>query len=239
MDVTKALSGRRSCRAYLPTPVPRETVARLLALASHSASNSNSQPWQVHVVTGLALRRLTADLLQAYDSGDGGADYDHQPPAESWPEPFLGRRREMGRRLYGEAMGIGRDDRERRLAHHRRNYAFFGAPVGMILTVSRHRRQGALVDAGLFLQALMLAARAAGLDTCAQASLSDFAPVLRRNLGIPDDELVVCGLSLGHGDPDHSSTRCRTSRVPVAEFTTFHDGVGAYSADERSAAKTG
>jgi nitroreductase len=199
-------------------------VERVLTLASHSASNSNSQPWQVHVVTGPALRRLCDDLLRAHAAGEGRADYDHQPPAEGWPEPFLGRRRELGRRLYGEAMGIGRDDIERRLAHHRRNYEFFGAPVGMILTVSRSRRQGALVDAGLFLQALMLAARAVGLDTCAQAALSDYAPVLRRNLGIPDDELVVCGLSLGYGDPDHSSTRCRTSRVPVAEFATFHDG---------------
>ncbi|QUQ66298.1 nitroreductase [Kutzneria sp. CA-103260] len=229
MDLTQTLSGRRSCRAYLSTPVPREKLEQVLALASRSASNSNSQPWQVHVVTGPALRRLTEDLLKAYDAGDGGADYDHQPPAGSWPEPFLGRRHELGHRLYSEAMGIARDDMAGRMAHHRRNYEFFGAPVGMVLTVSRSRRQGALVDAGLFLQALMLAARAAGLDTCAQAALSDFAPVLRRNLDIPDDELVVCGLSLGYGDPDHSSTRCRTSRVPVARFTTFHEDGGAYS----------
>jgi len=229
MDFAQTLASRRSCRAYRSTPVPREALERLLALASRSASNSNSQPWQVHVVTGPALRRLAEDLLKAYDTGDSSADYDHQPPAEGWPEPFLGRRREMGQRLYGEAMGIGRDDIERRLAHHRRNYEFFGAPVGLILTVNRARRLGALVDAGLFLQALMLAARAAGLDTCAQAALSDFAPVLRRNLGIPDDELVVCGLSLGYGDPDHSSTRCRTSRVPVAAFATFHHDGGAYS----------
>ncbi|MFI9382601.1 nitroreductase [Kutzneria sp. NPDC052558] len=229
MDFAQALASRRSCRAYRPTPVPRDVLERVLALASKSASNSNSQPWQVHVVTGPALRRLSEDLLKAHAAGHRGADYDHQPPAERWPEPFLGRRREMGQRLYGEALGIGRDDVERRLAHHRRNYEFFGAPVGMILTVGRGRRQGALVDVGLFLQALMLAARAAGLDTCAQAALSDYAPVLRRNLGIPDDELVVCGLSLGYGDPDHSSTRCRTSRVPVAEFAMFHDGGGAYS----------
>jgi nitroreductase len=226
MDVVEALSRRRSCRGYLRKPVPAEVVERLLGLASRSASNSNSQPWQVHVVTGAAKRRLTADLLAAFDADDRGREYDYQPA--EWPEPFGARRREFGDRLYGEALGIGRDDAARRLAHHRRNYDFFGAPVGMILTVSRSPRQGALVDAGLFLQALMLAAAAAGLDTCAQASLIDFSAVLRRNLRIPDEQLIVCGLSLGYGDRDHSSIRCRTARLPVSSFATFHDTVDEY-----------
>ncbi|GAA3433600.1 nitroreductase [Kutzneria kofuensis] len=228
MDVAEALSSRRSCRGYLPTPVPADVVERVLALASHSASNSNSQPWQVHVVTGAAKRRLTEDLLKAYEAGDRGREYDYQPPAEEWPEPFHGRRQAFGHTLYAEALGIGRDEPERRLAHHRRNYDFFGAPVGMILTVSRRPRQGALVDAGLFLQALMLAANAEGLATCAQASLIDFSPVLRRNLRIPDDQLIVCGLSLGYADRDHLSTRCRTTRLPVSAFVTFHEAEDEY-----------
>jgi nitroreductase len=206
--------------------VPPDVLERLLALASRSASNSNSQPWQVHVVTGAAKRRLTADLLAAFDADDRGREYDYQPA--DWPEPFGARRREFGDRLYNEALGIGRDDAARRLAHHRRNYDFFGAPVGMILTVSRFPRQGALVDAGLFLQSLMLAADAAGLDTCAQASLIDFSAVLRRNLRIPDEQLIVCGLSLGYGDRDHLTTRCRTARLPVASFATFHDVADEY-----------
>ncbi|MFC0549012.1 nitroreductase [Kutzneria chonburiensis] len=226
MDVVEALSRRRSCRGYVARPVPPETVERLLALASRSASNANSQPWQVHVVTGAAKRRLTADLLAAFDADDRGRDYDYQPT--DWPEPFRARRREFGDRLYGEALGIGRHDAARRLAHHRRNYDFFGAPVGMILTVSRSPRQGALVDAGLFLQAFMLAAGALGLDTCAQASLIDFSAVLRRNLRIPDEQLIVCGLSLGYGDGDHLSTRCRTARLPVSSFTTFHHDEDEY-----------
>jgi len=226
MDVVEALARRRSCRGFLPTAVPGEVVERVLALASRSASNSNSQPWQVHVVTGAAKRRLTEDLLAAYDTDQRDRDYDYQP--REWPEPFRGRRRDFGDRLYGEALGIARADAERRLAHHRRNYDFFGAPVGMILTVSRRPRQGALVDAGLFLQALMLAATAEGLDTCAQASLIDFSAVLRRNLRIPDEQLIVCGLSLGHGDRDHLTTRCRTARLPVPAFATFHDAEDEY-----------
>ncbi|KOX01644.1 MULTISPECIES: nitroreductase [unclassified Streptomyces] len=221
--VEDALRSRRSVRAFLPTPVPRSTVERLLTLAARSASNSNCQPWQVHVVTGAAKRSLTADLLRAHADGDGrGRDYDYQPEQDAWREPFRSRRRRFGEGLYRDTLGIVADDIGARLDHHRRNYDFFGAPVGIILTTSRHPLQSALVDAGLFLQALMLASRADGLDTCPQASLIDFSPVLRRHLLIPDDQLIVCGIALGYADPAHRLNRLRTPREPVGSFATFH-----------------
>lgn len=221
--VEDALRSRRSVRAFLPVPVPRSTVERLLALAARSASNSNSQPWQVHVLTGAAKRALTAALLQAHADGDGrGRDYDYQPAQDGWREPFRSRRRRFGESLYRDTLGIRADDTVARLDHHRRNYDFFGAPVGIVLTASRHPLQGALVDAGLFLQALMLAARGDGLDTCPQASLIDFSPVLRRHLRIPDDQLIVCGLALGYADPAHRLNRLSTPRESVGSFATFH-----------------
>lgn len=197
--IEDALLSRRSCRAFLPAPVRRPNVERLLALAARSASNSNCQPWQVHVLTGAAKRHLTAELLRAHDDAEyaRSPEYDYQPPAEQWPEPFHSRRQRFGQALYREVLGIAPDDMAGRLGHHRRNYDFFGAPVGIILTVSSYPRQGALVDAGLFLQALMLAARGAGLHTCPQASVIDFSTVLRENLAIPGDQIIVCGLTLG------------------------------------------
>ncbi|MFI5612659.1 nitroreductase [Amycolatopsis sp. NPDC051903] len=223
--IEEALRTRRSCRAFLPTPVPREQVERLLAMAARSASNSNSQPWQVHVLTGAAKRALTADLLCAHDEGrrvDVG-EFPYQPAADAWPEPFRSRRRSFGQGLYGEALGLAHDDSAGRRGHHRRNYDFFGAPVGLVLTVSRQPLQGALVDAGLFLQGLMLAARGAGLHTCAAASFIDYYPVLRRHLTIPDDHVVVCGIALGHADETHRLSTHRTSREPVASFARFYD----------------
>jgi nitroreductase len=92
----------------------------------------------------------------------------------------------------------------------------------MILTVSRHPLASGLVDAGLFLQALMLTARQAGLDTCPQASFIDFYPVLRQHLKIPDDQITVCGLALGYADRGHRLNRYHTTREPVRDFTTFH-----------------
>ncbi|MCD2189320.1 nitroreductase [Actinomycetospora soli] len=223
-SVSDALRTRRSVRAFRPTPVPREVIEELLALASRAASNSNVQPWRVHVVTGDAKRRLTEDLWAALDAGrrDRQPGYPYQPAPDAWVEPFRSRRAEFGDRLYRRTLGVEHDDADGRDRHHRRNYAFFGAPVGMILTVSAHPLVGALVDAGQFLQGLMLAAREAGLDTCAQASFLDFHRVLRRHLPIADDEIVVCGLALGHADHDHPLDDVVTPREPVSAFATFH-----------------
>jgi nitroreductase len=211
-------------RAFLPTPVPRSQVEHLLTLASTSASNSNGQPWHVHVLTGEPKRRLTQALWQALD-GEGRVtqcEYPYQPTADSWHEPFRTRRQNFGDGLYRETLGIAAHDTDARLRHHRRNYDFFGAPIGLILTVSTRPLHSALIDAGLFLQALMLAARHTGLDTCPQAAFIDFYPVLRRHLPIPDDHTIVCGLALGHADRDHELSRHRTPREPVANFSTFH-----------------
>lgn len=221
--VEEAIVSRRSVRAFLPTPVPHAEVARLLELASRSASNSNIQPWRVHVLTGNAKRRLAAALLDAFDTvGRTPPEYAYQPAPHEWVEPYRSRRSRFGEGLYGRTLGLSSQDIARREAHHRRNYDFFGAPVGMILTVSRHPLQSALVDAGLFLQALMLAARGVGLDTCPQASFIDFSPVLRDHLPIPEDQLIVCGIALGHADPDHCLNSYRTPREPAESFTTFH-----------------
>jgi nitroreductase len=224
-SIEQALLTRRSCRAFRSTPVPRATVEGLLALASRSASNANCQPWQVHVLGGAAKRALTEDLLATYDStGPAIAvrEYDYQPRPDEWPEPFRSRRRHFGEGLYRDALGIAADDADGRRAHHRRNYDFFGAPVGLVVTVSRAPRQSALVDAGLFLQALMLGARGLGLHTCAQACFIDFAPVLRRHLAIPDDHLIVCGMALGQADDTHPLDEHRTTREPVTAFASFY-----------------
>ena len=223
--IEEALLTRRSCRAFLPTPVSRAEIERLLALAARSPSNANTQPWQVHVLTGAAKEALSADLLRAYDEGqmDEAGEFEYQPRADRWQEPFRSRRRRFGQSLYGDALGIARDDTAARRAQHRRNYGFFGAPVEILLTVSRTLRQGALVDAGSFLHALMLAARASGLHTCAQASLIDFHTVLRRHVTIPDDYVVVCGIALGYADESNRVSTYRTTREPVASFATFYN----------------
>jgi nitroreductase len=216
------MTSRRSVRAYLPSPVPRHEIEQLLTVASRTASNSNSQPWAVHVLTGRAKDRFSEALWAALDANfRTEPEYPYQPEPEAWHEPLRGRRKAFGDALYRQTLGIAADDLAGRQAHHRRNYEFFGAPVGMILTVDRRARCGGLVDAGAFLQALMLLARERGLDTCPQASFNNFHPVVREHLRLPDDQLVVCGLALGYADPDHRLNRLCTERLPLERLSIF------------------
>jgi len=219
-----SITSRRSVRAFLPTPVPREELEAILAVASRAPSGTNTQPWKVHVLTGEAKARLTAEILAAHV--DAAVAATHQDewiyyPRE-WVSPYLERRRKIGFDLYG-LLGIGKADKERMHQQFGRNYAFFDAPVGLIFVIDRVLQQGSFLDYGLFLQSIMVAARARGLDTCPQAAFMQFHRIIAAQLGLKDSEQVVCGMSLGHADPAAPENALETVRAPVAEFTTFHD----------------
>jgi nitroreductase len=221
LSADEALRSRRSVRAFLPTPVARQTVEELLALASRSASGSNIQPWKVHVFSGALRQRISDTILAALDRDGYGPyqrEWNYYPV--NWREPYLGRRRKIGWGLYG-LLGIGKGDFERTERQRRRNYEFFGAPVGMIFTLDDDLEIGSWLDLGIFIGSLTIAARGQGLDTCPQAAFADFHTLLRPLLGIPDKQIIICGLALGHADPDAIENRLVTERAPVAEFSSF------------------
>ena len=218
-----AISSRRSIRAFLPRPVPREEIASILAVASRAPSGTNTQPWKVHVLTGEAKTRLSAAILAAYEdpavAGTHADEWDYYP--REWASPYLERRRKVGWDLYG-LLGIAKADKARMHAQHGRNYGFFDAPVGLVFTIDRVMRQGSFLDYGMFLQGLMVAARARGLDTCPQAAFMQFHRLIAGQLAIPATEMVVCGMSLGYADPSRVENSLHTDREPVDAFTTFH-----------------
>ncbi|MEX2642864.1 MAG: nitroreductase [Acetobacterales bacterium] len=220
MDLEEAIRTRRSMRGFLDVPVPRAAVERILELASCAPSGSNIQPWKVVVVVGEAKHRLVERVQRARreEPGKHKPEYDYY--MEKFREPYLSRRRACGWGLY-ELAGIERGDREASLAFSGRNFDFWDAPVGMIFTLDKDMGQGAWVDFGMFLQTLMLAARGEGLHTCPQAAWRNFPDLLRDELGIPGDETVVCGLSLGWLDEEAPENALRTGRAPVAEFARF------------------
>ena len=222
--VDAAITSRRSIRAFLPTPVPRETVEQILAVAARAPSGTNTQPWHVHVLFGSARERLSASIRAAYDNPDERSQHSEEYayyPTE-WRAPYIDRRRKVGWDLYG-LLGIGKADKERMHAQHGRNYEFFGAPVGLIFTIDRVMQQGSWLDYGMFLQSIMVAARARGLDTCPQAAFTQFHRVIAAELGLPANEMVVCGMALGHADPDAIENALVTEREPVAGFARFID----------------
>ncbi|MGX7703682.1 nitroreductase [Methylobacterium sp. Gmos1] len=218
--VDAAIVSRRSVRGFRPDPVPEATIRELIALAGRAPSGSNIQPWRVHVVTGEALRRLTVALTAAHE-GDApeAREYEYYPV--NWREPYLGRRRALGWQLYGLA-GIEKGDKAGAKHQMGRNFTFFGAPVGLVFTIDRDMEQGSWLDYGMFLQTLMLAARGRGLDTCPQAAIASYPAMVREQLGIPESEIVVCGMALGIADPEEPVNGLRAEREPVEAYTVFH-----------------
>ncbi|WP_420993816.1 nitroreductase [Cupriavidus sp. 30B13] len=220
--VDQAIITRRSVRAFLDTPVPRETVSEILAVASRAPSGTNVQPWRVYVLTGEAKLKLSADVLAAYDDPQRDSKYREEYPyyPREWVPPYIDRRRKVGWDLYG-LLQISREDKARMHAQHSRNFTFFDAPVGMIFTIDRILEQGSWLDYGMFLQSIMVAARARGLDTCPQAAFTQFHAVISRHLRLTEDEMVVCGMALGHADPAAIENTLSTEREPVSEFARF------------------
>jgi nitroreductase len=221
-----AITSRRSVRAFLPTPVPRAEVEAILAVASRAPSGTNLQPWRVHVVTGEAKARLSRDVLAAHADPATAAthrdEWDYYP--REWTSPYQERRRKVGLDLYG-LLGIAKADRARMHAQFGRNYAFFDAPVGLLFVIDRVLQQGSFLDYGMFLQSIMVAARAFGLGTCPQAALCSRHEILQKRLGIPAEQMVLCGMALGYADPDAIVNTFVTERMALEEFVTFVEEV--------------
>ena len=228
LGVDEAILSRMSVRAYLPRPVEREKIEHILQLASRAPSGTNSQPWRVYVLQGRSLSQLVSKVCAAHDAvrddpslaAHYKEEYDYYP--RNWVEPYLGRRRENGWGLYG-LLGIERGQKDKMHAQHQGNFRFFDAPVGLIFTIDRVLGRGSLLDYGMFLQNIMLAARGQGLHTCPQAAWNDYHPIILPHIGAGSEQMMVCGMSLGYADPQALVNRFYTPRDAAAGFTTWLD----------------
>ena len=224
--VDRAIESRQSMREFLPAPVPRALIVHLLELASRAPSGTNTQPWKAYVLQGASKDSLCDKVCQAHDAlrenpalaAEYQEAYDYYP--EKWVSPFIDRRRENGWGLYG-LLGITKGDKDKMHAQHQRNYRFFDAPVGLMFTLDRVMGRGSLLDYGMFMQNLMVAARGHGLHTCPQAAWNGFANIILPHIGAGGQEMLVCGMSLGYADESARVNTYRTPRVSAAEFTTW------------------
>jgi nitroreductase len=221
MDVFEAVDSRLSCRAFLDKPVDPALVRDLIARAARAASGGNLQPWRIYALTGAPLAELKACVARTIDGHDPRHHDAEYPiyPKDMW-EPYRSRREEHGVQLYG-ALKIARDDHAGRLAQYKRNFEFFGAPVGLFITIERKLGPGQWADLGSYIHTLMLLALGHGLDTCPQESWARLYRLVGEFLKIPDTHMLFCGLALGYGDRAHPANSFRSPRAPVAEFCTF------------------
>lgn len=220
--VDAAITSRRSIRAFLPMPVAREDIKAILDVAARAPSGTNIQPWKVYVLTGAMQQRLSTEILRAHNDPSLARqhveEYRYYP--KEWVSPYIERRRKVGWDLY-TLLGLTRENKAGMHAQHGRNYVFFDAPVGMIFTIDRVMEQGSWLDYGMFLQNIMIAARARGLDTCPQAAFTQFHKIIANVLDLPGTEMVVCGMSLGYADPHRIENTLATEREPSTKFTKY------------------
>ena len=216
--VDTAIISRRAVRGFLPTPVDQATLIRLLNLAARAPSGTNMQPWRVIALAGQPLADFTTALVEAFPAETGGSERPYYPSPQY--EPYLSRRRKLGWDLYG-TLGIARGETEKMKAHVARNLQFFGAPVGLICVIDRKLQIGSWIDYGAFLQTLAIGARGMGLDTCHMAIFAEFPNTVRRLIGLTEDDIVLCGVAIGHEDRAAPANALVTSRVPAEAFTEF------------------
>lgn len=220
-SIERAIASRRAVRAFLPDPVDPALVRRLIELAAQAPSGTNMQPWRLRVLGPKVRTRLETALVAALDDPSPREEEYRYYPA-TFREPYLSRRRKVGWDLYG-LLGVAKGDHAGMRRQTEANLRFFGAPVAMMLTIDRDLEIGSWLDLGAFVQTLLIAAQGHGLDSCPQAIFARFHQVVRRELTIPESEVVVCGIALGKADPEAPANRLVPEREPVEGFTNWLD----------------
>jgi nitroreductase len=220
MDVRDAVASRFSCRAFLPTPVPLATVRDILGRAVRAPSGGNLQPWRVHALAGAVLEDLKARIRPHAPLNPRGEGAEYQVYPSPLKEPYNSRRFQVGADLY-QAIGIPREDRPARYRQYARNFEFFGAPVGLLFTIDRSMGLPQWSDLGMYVQTVMLLARAYGLDTCSIEAWTHWHKTASAFLALPAEEMVFCGMALGHGDPAAPINRWRSTREDLDAFADF------------------
>ena len=221
MNVKEAFVSRRSVRRFLPDSVSKEKIENILEGAAFAPSGHNIQPWHVYVVQGKKKLSMTNSIIEAIKDGSAKEmknEFDYYPT--EWFEPFVSRRRAVGFELYN-LLGIGRDDFEARDKQMQENFHFFGAPVGMFITMDRRLATGTFMDVGMFIQSILVGARGQGLHSCGQVAFTKFHTLIAEQLKFKENEMLVCGVSIGYEDTSAPENALRVEKLQYSDFTTF------------------
>jgi nitroreductase len=222
-SVADALKTRISVRAFLDKPVSDETIGEILEVAKLAPSGGNLQPWKVHVVTGAARARLVETVKTSIAENPFASEMEIAVYPDNLWEPFRTRRFAVGEQMYG-LVGIPREDKAKRLEWFGRNFEFFGAPVGLFFAIDRRFDRGQWAHLGMFMQSIALLAVEKGLGSCMQECWAMRARSIAAFLGVPNTEMIYCGMALGYPDPSEPVNRLRSARAGLEEFVTFHKG---------------
>lgn len=221
MNIQQALQTRKSVRAFLDKGVDRDLIENVLDLSRFYPSSTNMQPIEVCVLRGNAKKTLDQKLLKAFDDGvERHMDYEYYPKVQK--DIFMLRQQELGKSLYN-LLGISRDDKDARVKQWRKNYEAFGAPVVLYFFMDKSLKSSSFIDCGILLQSIMLTATEFGLSTCVQGSLGEYPNIVRKELGIASDKILICGMAMGYADEDATINSFQSTRIGLDEFCRFYD----------------
>lgn len=221
LTVTEAIQQRGCVRAFTDQPVDKAVVSEILELAGKAPSGSNLQPWKVYAVTGEVKQKLSEAVYAKAATSPAGDPPDIRMYPKGMGEPWRQRRADCGETMYS-ALGIARDDQAARFEQGAKNLVFFGAPVGLIITLDRSMSESQMMDIGIFLQSIMLLAQERGLSTCPQAAWQMWSDTIREHLDISHDEMVMVGVSLGYADTSNVAASIEQPRLPLDEYASLH-----------------
>ncbi|MEM8731675.1 MAG: nitroreductase [Pseudomonadota bacterium] len=214
-DTLSAVFGARySCRGFKPDPVPRDVIAQIVTTARRAPSWCNAQPWALSITVSEATDRFRAAIQDHMSKTAPAPDL---PFPTGYSGAYQARRRTCGWQLY-EAVGVEKGDRVASARQMMENFSLFGAPHVAILSSPAELGPYGAMDCGGFVTAFTLAAQSLGIATIAQAALASYAPFLHEHFDIPDDRLILCGISFGYADPDHPANGFRTERADLSEI---------------------
>lgn len=221
MDVLEALKHRKSVRAFLNKPVKKEKIETILNYAKYAPSGVNIQPWSVCVVSGKKKKVIETKIIDAFENGvKPKMDYPYYPLV--WDQPYKTRRKETGLLMY-RTLGIAKEDKEKQQEQWKANYRAFDAPVIFYFFIDTSLEKGSYLDYGMFLQSIMLSATHLGLGSCMQAALAEYPDIVREELNIGNEKILLCAMALGYEEKDAVINSYRTERIALEEFTQFYD----------------
>jgi len=220
MEIVDAIRSRKSVRAFTDQEVPKEILEKILGLSQRAPSGTNTQPWHTYVCTGAVKDAIVNDVCQLFDEGKAAKyeEYDYYP--EVWEDVHRNRRRDLGWELYG-LVGVKKGEQEGTKRQAKRNFKFFDAPVGLFFTTDAYLARGSWLDVGLYMQTVMLAARAEGLHTCPQAAWISYQEPIFKHLNIPDDQVIVSGMALGYEDTSAIENTLVSNREDVSNVVHY------------------
>lgn len=220
MSITKIIKQRKSVRAFLDKEIPCNLLHEILEIARFSPSSTNTQPWEVCVVSKEKKKALDKKMLNAFKRGDKGEmDYKYYP--DKFIKPMRDKQVALGKKMYG-LLGIEKGDKEASMKQWGRNYTSFESPSTIYFFMDKSLEKGSYLDCGMFIQTLALVAMQKGLSTCIQASLAQFPNIVRDELNISKDKFLICGMAIGYEDSKALINTLKTDRMEVEEFAKFY-----------------